>query len=133
MLDIVLAFGEVGFMSWGGGTSVQILMRKMVVDKRGQPSQTEWRVLGRDGRITWIEAKPLTGRMHQIRVHLASIGCPILGDWLYGAGTADLLSETLCLHARGVKVPLYHSKPPIEAVAEPPEHMREKLAACGWG
>jgi tRNA pseudouridine32 synthase/23S rRNA pseudouridine746 synthase len=105
---------------------------RMVVDKSGQPSQTEWRVLGRNGRVAWLELKPLTGRSHQLRVHLASMGCPILGDRLYGAGTADLMAPTLCLLARSITLPLYHNKPPITAVAEPPEHMRQGLADCGW-
>ena len=99
-------------------------------DKAGQPSRTSWKVLGRHDRIAWLELSPLTGRTHQIRVHLASIGCPILGDKLYGAGTADLLAPQLCLHARAVSVPLYKSKPAITADAEPPEHMREGLEHC---
>jgi len=97
-------------------------------DKAGQPSQTEWKVLGKDGRITWLELSPLTGRTHQIRVHLVSIGCPILGDRIYGAGTADMLAPQLCLHARAVSVPLYKNKPVVTATAEPPEHMRELIA-----
>jgi len=105
---------------------------RMVVDKKGQPSQTEWKLMGRDGRVAWLELKPLTGRSHQLRVHLASMGCPILGDRLYGAGTADLLAPTLCLLSRSITLPLYHNKPPISAVAPPPEHMQEGLKACGW-
>lgn len=103
---------------------------RMAIDKKGQPSQTEWRVLGREGRIAWLELKPLTGRTHQLRVHLASIGCPILGDRLYGVGTADLLAEQLCLHARAVRVPLYVKKPPVSVLAEPPSHMSDGLARC---
>lgn len=107
---------------------------KMAVAKSGQPSQTTWKFLGKsqDGRISWLELSPLTGRTHQLRVHLASIGCPILGDRLYGAGTADLLAPQLCLHARSVTVPLYKNKPPVTATAEPPEHMVEGLRGCGY-
>lgn len=105
---------------------------KMAVAKGGQPSQTTWKILGKspDGRIAWLELSPLTGRTHQLRVHLASIGCPILGDRLYGAGTADLLAPQLCLHARSVTVPIYKNKPAVTATAEPPEHMAEGLGLC---
>jgi len=105
---------------------------KMIVDERGQVAQTKWQVKGKDGRIAWLELEPLTGRTHQLRVHLASIGCPILGDRLYGAGTADLLSDTLCLLSRRISLPLYHKKPPIVAEAPPPAHMLAGLTACGY-
>ncbi len=105
---------------------------RMVVDPGGQPSQTRWRVLGRAGRITWIEASPLTGRTHQIRVHLASQGWPIIGDSTYGRGTADLVSPHLHLHARAISIPLSPSKPPVQVTAPVPDHMREILSQCGW-
>lgn len=105
---------------------------RMVVDPGGQPSVTEWRVLGRDQRLCWIEARPRTGRTHQIRVHLASMGWPIAGDAVYGRGTADLVSSALHLHARRVVVPLHPNKPSACATAPVPEHMRALLAQCGW-
>jgi tRNA pseudouridine32 synthase/23S rRNA pseudouridine746 synthase len=105
---------------------------RMVVDPKGQPSVTDWRVLGRTDRLAWIEAKPRTGRTHQIRVHLASMGCPIVGDSTYGRGTADLVAPDLHLHAREVVVPLHKGKPPASATAPVPDHMRALLAACGW-
>lgn len=105
---------------------------KMKVDPKGQPSQTEWRVLGRGERLTWLECRPLTGRTHQIRVHLASIGLPIVGDRVYGKGTADIVSSWLHLHARSLTLPLYPKKPAITVTAPVPEHMRDSLAACGW-
>ncbi len=54
------------------------------VDADGQPSITHFSVVRRFGEMTLLEAKPLTGRMHQIRVHAAHIGHPILGDEVYG-------------------------------------------------
>jgi len=105
---------------------------RMVVDPHGQPSVTDFRVLGRTERLAWIEAKPRTGRTHQIRVHLASMGWPIVGDSTYGRGTADLVAPDLHLHAREVAVPLYKGKPPVIATAPIPPHMRALLAQCGW-
>ena len=102
---------------------------KVVVDSRGLPSVTEWRVLGRAGRLAWIEARPRTGRTHQIRAHLAAIGSPIAGDAVYGHGTGDLAAERLHLHARSVTVPLKHG---VTATAPVPEHMRDLLRQCGW-
>ncbi|MDB5730303.1 MAG: pseudouridine synthase, partial [Variovorax sp.] len=72
-----------------------------IVDAAGQPSLTRWRVLrrlpGRDASRLLLE--PVTGRTHQLRVHLASIGHPILGDALYGDATAQAGAPRLLLHA----------------------------------
>lgn len=70
--------------------------RQQVDLQRGKPSRTDWRVIERDaaqGR-TRLELRPHTGRSHQLRVHLAAIGHPIVGDALYagaGAGAARLM------------------------------------------
>jgi tRNA pseudouridine32 synthase/23S rRNA pseudouridine746 synthase len=82
--------------------------------------------------LSWLECKPRTGRTHQIRVHLASIGCPIVGDFLYGLGTATMVSDRLHLHARAISVPLNWKKPPIAVEAPVPSHMAAILTACGW-
>jgi 23S rRNA-/tRNA-specific pseudouridylate synthase len=68
--------------------------RVRVFRKRGgKPSLTEFRVLESFGRFAWVECRPLTGRMHQVRVHLASAGAPVVNDALYGdPGSVLLLS-----------------------------------------
>ena len=101
---------------------------RMIVDPAGQEARSEWRVLGAKDDIAWLELKPLTGRSHQLRAHLAAIGCPILGDRLYGAGDAP----ELCLLARSIALPYHWKQPPIAVEAPPPIHMLEGLAACGF-
>lgn len=108
---------------------------RMVAGPDGQPAVTDYRVLGTgEGpagtKLAWIECKPRTGRTHQIRVHLASLGAPILGDPQYGDKTAG--ERPLHLLARAVSFKLYPKKPPVEATAPVPPHMRAALGACGW-
>jgi tRNA pseudouridine32 synthase/23S rRNA pseudouridine746 synthase len=102
----------------------------MKVDPKGQPSLTRWRVLGRGEGLALLELRPITGRTHQLRVHCQASGFPILGDPIYG--TAPRFGGPgLHLHARSVTVPLYPKKPPITVEAPVPEHMRERVGACG--
>ncbi|HUD35028.1 MAG TPA: RluA family pseudouridine synthase [Variovorax sp.] len=72
-----------------------------VIDAAGKPSLTRWRVLEAwpERRASRLLLKPLTGRTHQLRVHLASIGHPILGDALYGDAVVRGRSPRLLLHA----------------------------------
>jgi tRNA pseudouridine32 synthase/23S rRNA pseudouridine746 synthase/23S rRNA pseudouridine1911/1915/1917 synthase len=104
---------------------------RIVPDPTGQPAITDYRVLGRGDGLTWLELRPRTGRTHQIRVHCAALGMPVVGDPTYGRAPAAQ-DVALHLHARAVAVPLYPGRPPIEVVAPPPPHMRAALAACGF-
>ena len=97
-------------------------------DPAGLPSATLFSVLGRADGLAWLELKPLTGRTHQLRVHCAASGFPILGDEIYGTAPRTG-SPTLHLHARAVAVPLYPRKPAIEAEAVPPPHMLDRLSS----
>lgn len=72
---------------------------QMVCHEQGRPSQTDWRVLERMSDKTRLELTPLTGRSHQLRVHLQAIGHVILGDEFYSHGNALAASERLLLHA----------------------------------
>ena len=83
--------------------------RSKVDFRHGKPSHTRWRTLGleRWGRLwaTRLALRPLTGRSHQLRVHLAALGHPILGDPLYAQDTARRAAPRLLLHAAELAVP----------------------------
>ncbi len=88
----------------------------MRVDGQGKHAATRYRVLERGGRAAWLECRPLTGRTHQIRAHLAHLGCPVVGDTRYGGPAA---ARTM-LHARAVALPLYENREPVTAEAPLP-------------
>jgi tRNA pseudouridine32 synthase/23S rRNA pseudouridine746 synthase len=107
----------------------------MKPDPHGQPAVTTWKVMGRGGGLAWLALEPLTGRTHQLRVHCAEMGWPILGDNIYGRAPRNSVSlggPPLHLHSREVVVPIFKNKPPVVTTAPVPAHMREALTACGW-
>jgi tRNA pseudouridine32 synthase/23S rRNA pseudouridine746 synthase len=83
------------------------------------------------GILSWLALEPLTGRTHQLRVHCAEMGWPIIGDAIYGTAPRSG-GPILHLHAREVVVPLYKNRPPISVTAPVPAHMQAALARCGW-
>jgi 23S rRNA pseudouridine955/2504/2580 synthase len=110
---------------------------KMHVDEgeAGQPARTRYRVIERAGnRAAWVELQPHTGRTHQLRVHMAAIGHPIVGDGKYGGQEAFLtgsISRKLHLHARRLRID-HPDGGRIDVMAEPPGHFRESLASLGF-
>lgn len=97
---------------------------RMIVDPAGQQAITDWRVCGHGDGLTWLELRPRTGRTHQIRVHCAHLGTPILGDSRYGGGAGPMH-----LLSRAIHLPL---DPPVDALAVPPAPLRPALQRCGW-
>ena len=77
--------------------------RMAVNEKNGRPAVTHWNVLARYAAYTHVRCRLETGRTHQIRVHMASIGHPLLGDGVYGAPCPEKGLEGQCLHARELK------------------------------
>lgn len=79
--------------------------RQVVDAVHGRPSRTRWRVLGHDAArdATRVELEPVTGRSHQLRVHLRELGHPILGDALYAPPDVQGLSGRLLLHAGSLR------------------------------
>jgi len=103
---------------------------RMVPDKSGQRALTRFRVLGSSREFTWLELAPETGRTHQLRVHCATEGFPVLGDSVYGPDKSPRVP--LHLHARSVKIPLGGDRGAITVAADPPEHMLAMLAECRY-
>ena len=102
----------------------------MVADPAGQRAVTDWRLRGHADDIAWLELTPHTGRTHQVRVHCALLGWPILGDPVYGGGDGRGNGDgRLHLMSRAIELAL---APPLLATAPPPPHMRHALARCGW-
>jgi len=77
--------------------------RMAVDERRGKPSQTHYHVLARTHRASLLEVRPQTGRRHQIRVHLYSIGHPVVGDPRYGEKRLNLGYVRLYLHAQSIR------------------------------
>jgi tRNA pseudouridine32 synthase/23S rRNA pseudouridine746 synthase len=103
----------------------------MKADEHGLPSTSTWKVLGRGSDLTWLALEPVTGRTHQLRVHCAEMGWPVVGDSIYGQAPRTG-GPALHLHSREVIVPISKNKPAVKVTAPVPEHMREMLKACGW-
>jgi tRNA pseudouridine32 synthase / 23S rRNA pseudouridine746 synthase len=82
-------------------------------------------------QLTWLALEPVTGRTHQLRVHAAAMGWPIVGDNIYGNGPR-FGEPRLHLHSREVVIPMSRNKDPVAVTAPAPPHMKERLRACGW-
>lgn len=109
---------------------------KMHVDeKEGSPARTRYRVIQRAGNVAaWVELQPFTGRTHQLRVHMAAIGHPIVGDGKYGGKLAFLtgtVSRKMHLHARRLRID-HPDGGLIDVTADLPPHFRETLDDLGF-
>ncbi len=113
---------------------------KMHVDEEsGQSAKTRYRVVERAGtRAAWVELEPLTGRTHQLRVHMAAIGHPIVGDGKYGGQDAFLtgsISRKMHLHARRLIIGTPERSGAgnkLDVTAELPEHFAASMEALGF-
>ena len=102
--------------------------KKMAVDrKNGREAITHWTVLARYPGYTHVECRLETGRTHQIRVHLASIGHPLLGDTVYGAKKPVPGLAGQCLHARRLRFVHPSTGEPVELECPLPDWFQEVL------
>jgi 23S rRNA pseudouridine955/2504/2580 synthase len=107
---------------------------RVLADEEGQRAVTTYSVLDRAPPIAaWVTLQPSTGRQHQLRAHMAHIGCPIIGDAKYGGdqGLPENVPKRLHLHARRIVFP--HPKGGTVDVSAPlPPHMRETWGLFGF-
>ncbi|MGC2330631.1 MAG: RluA family pseudouridine synthase [Candidatus Acidiferrales bacterium] len=106
--------------------------------REGRAARTDWRARLRVGAFTFIEADLRTGRTHQIRVHFSALGCPVVGDTLYGAPRQERVDSQLLaplgrnfLHAARVAFDHPRTARRIEIRAPLPAELRDYLAALG--
>ncbi|HUI19282.1 MAG TPA: RluA family pseudouridine synthase [Alphaproteobacteria bacterium] len=111
---------------------------RMVPDEdEGKRAVTYYKVLEHMGKkAAWVALWPVTGRTHQLRVHLAALGTPIMGDGKYGGKAAFLSGETISrklhLHARAITLPHPRSGKSLNVTAPLPEHMRASWRLFGF-
>jgi 23S rRNA pseudouridine1911/1915/1917 synthase len=99
--------------------------KKMAIapEGEGRYAETEYHTLKAYKFHTYLEVHPLTGRTHQIRVHMASIGCPIAGDKVYGYRNPSIPLERHFLHAHQISICLLNERKPRTFQAELPEEL----------
>ena len=117
------------------------IKEKVIIDyDEGKPSTTLYNVLDTAGhKVAIVQAMPLTGRTHQIRVHLASLGTPILGDDKYNHNFHDESEKVmmegfnhLFLHAYGIEITHPKSKKTMQIIAPLPKHFHDIFEFFGF-
>ena len=105
--------------------------RMAVTERNSRPAVTHWEVLARYSSYTHVRCRLETGRTHQIRVHMASIGHPLLGDGVYGAPSPEKGLEGQCLYARELKFIHPRTGEHVHLKTELPSWFTDVLAKLG--
>ena len=105
--------------------------RMAVTQKNSRPAVTHWEVIERYRGFTHVRCILETGRTHQIRVHMAHIGHPLLGDMVYGAGKPEKGLEGQCLHARELKFRHPRTGEEVRLTSELPAYFTQVLSRLG--
>ena len=105
--------------------------RMAVTDRNSRPAVTHWEVIARYRGFTHVRCVLETGRTHQIRVHMAHIGHPLLGDMVYGAGKPEKGLEGQCLHARELKFRHPRTGEEIRLGSDLPDYFTSVLSRLG--
>ena len=96
------------------------------IRESGQPARTEYETLAQNERFTLLRLLPQTGRTHQLRLHMASLGYPLAGDWLYGAEDRALIARP-ALHSCELTLTHPVTGESIHLVSDLPEDMRRLM------
>lgn len=104
---------------------IAVIVRGATADAK--PALTAYRLLDASPHAALLEARPITGRLHQIRVHLDAIGCTVLGDPRYGPKHARALSPRLALHAHRLRFDHPITGQPVDAQSPMPSELRRVL------
>ncbi|MBQ3262019.1 MAG: RluA family pseudouridine synthase [Oscillospiraceae bacterium] len=105
--------------------------RMAVTQKNSREAVTHWEVLARYAGYAHIRCRLETGRTHQIRVHMAHIGHPLLGDLVYGRKKPEKGLEGQCLHARSLRFVHPRTGETVEVTSDLPDYFKEVLAKLG--
>ena len=105
---------------------------KRRVDPSGKTAETAYRVLEQRSGLTLVELTPRTGRTHQLRVHMAALGCPLAGDWLYGTEDRELIARP-ALHAARLELTHPVTGEALALEAPLPEDMKKLLERDSYG
>jgi len=102
------------------------------IQPEGQPARTEYKTLAVNERFTLLRLIPFTGRTHQLRLHMAAVGYPLAGDWLYGAEDRDLITRP-ALHSHELTMTHPISGERIHLFSELPEDMQRLITLTNDG
>lgn len=108
-----------------------VTVRLARISSQGKPALTAYRVLARAPAASLLELRPVTGRLHQLRVHLASIHCPILGDEFYAPPAVRRAAPRLALHAHRLVFDHPATDEPIDVSSPCPRDLRALLRRLG--
>lgn len=124
VLKMPIAESQVKGEGWGG-------MKLAHISRAGKPAVTAYRVLESSQMASLMECRAVTGRLHQVRLHMEAIGCPVLGDDLYGPRRVHAASPRLALHAHRIAFTHPITGAAVDVRSTWPNDLRRMLRSVG--